>query len=298
MTFFLSRTDYNKIKPTIKRQGNIMKIYIDVLIITNTIAELICLESASRIIHTAVKNRRLFSASFLGGLTSLLVIPSANTYSVALMLTLLKLFSIPLIALTAFGFKSIKHFVKGTLVLMLTKVVFTGITLVVWELSDTKRIYVRNYTFYFDISLLKLTIVIIATYILLTTFDVIKKICEKDKTYRAVYRCGNYSLCIPAVADTGNKLTDRFTNTPVVIFYCDDLYFHYGLDSPESFTVGKFRLMPFETINGKGLIAVTSNGEIEIADDKHRFTQLRCCVGVTRSNGSDPRAIFDPKIIC
>jgi stage II sporulation protein GA (sporulation sigma-E factor processing peptidase) len=274
-----------------------MKIYIDVLIITNTIVNLVCIEAAARLTHRKLSGKRSFLSALAGSLASLLIIPTAYSYTMALVLTLIKAVSIPLTALAAFGFRSLKDFIGKTAVLALTKAVFTGVTLVLWEISDTKMIFVRNYTFYFNIPLWKLTAAVIAAYAILTAFDAVKNREAPEKRYKAVYRCGNYTLCVPAVADTGNKLTDSFTNSPVVIFCCDDLYYHYGLDTPENLYAGRFRLAAYETINGRGLIPVTSCGEVEIADDSRKFTGLRCCIGITRSGGSKAKAIFDPKIL-
>lgn len=274
-----------------------MKIYIDILIITNTIVTLICIEATARITHTAAKNRCLFTASLIGGLTSLLIIPNAYDMTVAVILTVIKFTSFPVITLTAFRWRSFKYFIRRLVVFVLAKIVFAGMTIVFWQISDSRIIFIRNYTIYFNIPILYLTAAVIGTYLLLTVFDIVRKAGERSKKYTATYKCGNYCLSAPAVADTGNKLTDPFSNTPVVIFYCDDLYYHYSLDSPESLYTGRFRLLPFETISGSGLIAVTYSGSVEISEGSRLFKDLRCCVGITRSNGHGSRAIFDPSII-
>lgn len=274
-----------------------MKIYIDIVIITNTIITLICIETAARMINTKLSNRRLFLSSFIGGLTSLLIAVPANEYSTAVLITIIKILSYPMIALIAFKFKSIAKLIRNTLILFTENLAYMGIVLVLWEFSDTKLIYIRNYTVYFNISVMQITIAVVATYAALTVIEIIRKAAKSSDNYNAVYTCGNYKLCVRAVADTGNKLCDCFTRTPVVIIYCDDLYYYYGLDSPATLSSGKFRLLPFETINGGGLIPVTYSGELTIIDDNYSYSDLKCCIGIKRSCGKRARAIFNPRIL-
>ncbi len=274
-----------------------MKIYLDVALITNTVVTMICLEATAAICHKKLGSKRAFIAGSIGGITSLLIVFNTNSYSAALIVTIIKALSFPLIILIAFGYKRLSEVIKTTLIFLATKILYVGIVLILWELSDTKIIYIRNYTIYFNISLLKLTISVILTYAALTVIEIIKKASASASSFIATYSCGNYQLAVPAVADTGNKLCDCFSNEPVIIFYCDELFYHFGLDSSESLGPGKFRLIPYETINGSGLLPVTFNGKVEITADDKRHTDIRCCIGIKKSNGSKSRAIFNPEII-
>lgn len=274
-----------------------MKIYIDVAVITNTVITLICIESAARLTNTKVTNKRVFIASFIGGLTSLLIAVPANKYYVAIIITMIKIISFPLISVIAFKFKGFAKLIRNTLLIFAAELIYTAIVLVIWEISNTKLIYVRNYTIYFNISVLQITAAVIATYAVLTVLEIIKKAAKSSANYKAIYTCGNYRICVPAVADTGNKLCDSFTRTPVVIFYSDDLYYHFDLDSQYIPKGERFRLLPFETINGGGIIPVTFSGELTIYDDKYTYTDIRCCIGIKRSSEEKSRAIFNPQII-
>ena len=183
------------------------------------------------------------------------------------------------------------------LLFFVSNLVYIALVLIIWEFSDTKIIYIRNYTIYFNISILKITISVIIMYIILTAADLIKRHIEHNDKYTAEYRCGDYKLSLPAVCDTGNRLYDSFTGVAVVIIYCDDLYEHYSLDSVETIKSGKFRMLPFETINGSGLIAVTYSGNVSISGSEDTYYDLNCCVGITRSNGKRSQAIFNPQIL-
>ncbi len=274
-----------------------MKIYLDVLMITNTVVTLICLEATARLGHTILENKRAFLASTVGGIVSLLIIVPGANYFMALAVTITKALSFPIISIIAFRFKNIRSFIRNTLLFFVSNLVYIALVLILWEFSNTKIIYIRNYTIYFSISIIKISVSVIIMYVLLTAADIIKKHIEHNDKYTAEYKCGDYKLSLPAVCDTGNRLYDSFTGVAVVIIYCDDLYEHYALDHVETIKSGKFRMLPFETINGSGLIAVTYSGNISISDSKDTYYDLDCCVGITRSNGKRSQAIFNPQIL-
>lgn len=64
-----------------------MKIYIDVLIVTNFIITLIYIETLAKLTHKIYSGLRLFSASCLGGILSLLFIADGNKFGYAVLIT-------------------------------------------------------------------------------------------------------------------------------------------------------------------------------------------------------------------
>lgn len=274
-----------------------MKVYLDVAVITNTVVTLLCLEITAKLLHRRISSKRLFIASTIGGSLSLLIVVPTISYPAAVIVTVVKILGMPLITLTAFNFRGSAMFIKCTAIFTMSQFVYTAVVLILWDLSDSKLIYVRNYTIYFNISVFQITLAIIFTYVLLTIVEIIRRTAKHSGKFNATYSCGNYQLTLPAVADTGNRLCDNFSGESVVILYCDDLYYHFGLDMPESLITGKFRLLPFETINGSGIIAVTYMGNIVIANDNSVYSDIRCCIGIAKSDGKKARAIFNPEII-
>ncbi len=274
-----------------------MKIYADILIITNCILTLVYLQTTALMLHRRTGGVRLGAASLLGGLLSLLIAADGGSFQGAVVLTVIKLAGTALTLLLAVSFKDIWGYIRGLLIYLAVRAAFTGFILVFWEFSDSKLIFVRNYTVYFNISLLKLTLAVVSAYGVLSLCEVIKRRSgSRTAGYKARYTNGSYELTLPAVADTGNKLCDSFTGMPVVIFCCSDMYDHYGLEDPERSGRGGFRLIPCSTVNGSSLVAVTPKGRVTIIDEKGCEAQVRCYVGVTRSEGAS-KAIFDPVLL-
>lgn len=275
-----------------------MKIYIDILIITNSILNLIYLETFAKIIHRKIGTVRLGLAALAGGFFSLILIFNGESFVQAIVITIIKWVCMAVTLLIASGFKNLWQFLKNFLIYIAIRAAYTGMILIYWQLSDSKRIYVRNYTAYFDISLIKLLIAVISAYIMLCVYEfIIRRYHGRSEGYKAVYSNGAYELTLPAVADSGNKLCDSFTGMPVVIFYCSEMYYHYNLQHPEMCAGGEFRYVPFNSVGGSGLIAVTPKGRVTIIDDKGCKTDVRCYAGVMKAENGKSRAIFNPLLI-
>ena len=117
------------------------------------------------------------------------------------------------------------------------------------------------------------------------------------ESYRAIYSIGDYEIELPAIADSGNKLCDTFTDTPVVIFCCSELFDHFNLDNEKLYLQSGFRLTPYTTIKGKSVIPITSKGNVIITDSKNNTKAIECCIGVTRSDNIKAKAIFNPCLL-
>lgn len=275
-----------------------MKIYIDILLITNGIVTYIMLSALCRMIHRRITPLRMFAASALGGLFSLVIVINSSGMLSAVIIVTLKLAGIAAVLLTAFGFGSLYSRLRYFLIYLAVSTLFTGAAVTVWQLSKSKVLFFRNLTIYFNISLLELVIATAAAYGLLTAYEIItRKSFNRAAKYEAIYENGGYMIKLPAICDSGNRLCDSFTGTPVVVFYCDELYYHYDLDRDEPETLCGFRVIPFSTVSGGGLIHITASGTVKIIDERDRIRQLRCYVGVVPSRGERSRAIFNPVLL-
>lgn len=167
-----------------------------------------------------------------------------------------------------------------------------------WQISGSKVIFFRNLTVYFDISLFKLALACGIAYGLLCLYENITRRCfNRVAKYEAIYENGGCIVKVPAICDSGNRLCDSFTGTPVVVFCCDRLFYHYDLDRDEPDPLSGFRLIPCSTVSGEGIIHITAAGSVKIIDDKDRVHNVRCYVGIKPSLNGKSRAIFNPALL-
>lgn len=208
-----------------------MKIYIDILLVTNAIMTLIMLEAAGRICHKVISPLRLLTACSVGGLSSLVMAIDSRGYFTAVLIVVIKLVSAVFSVLIAFGCKDPWQLLRYFIIYSAVNAVFTGIVVTLWQISGSKVIFFRNLTVYFDISLFKLALACGITYGLLCLYENITRRCfNRAAKYEAIYENGGFIVKVPAICDSGNRLCDSFTGTPVVVFCCDRLFYHYDLD--------------------------------------------------------------------
>ena len=259
-----------------------MKIYIDVLVITNAAVTLMFIMGLGKITHSPLRKLRTAVSCIFGGLSSLLVIAQPQGFFQSLIVTIVKTVCILITILIAFRWRGFMNLIK-----------YFGL-----YITGSRIIYIKNYTVYFDISLTSIAIATILAYIAISAYDAITARCfGKTKAYKAKYTVGDYEITLPAIADTGNTLCDSFSGIPVVVFYCDELYSHFNLDHENYYTVNGFRLIPYSTINGSSLMSVTSRGKVEILSEDNFAKEVRCYVGVVKSADNKSRAIFNPNLL-
>lgn len=274
-----------------------MKIYLDILIITNAVITLVYLACISRILRRRVSAMREAAACCAGGIGSLIAVIQTHTFAGALAVTLAKLAVISAVIFIAYRPKSLSAYVKTFFLYLLCELIFGGCCFLFVRITRREIIYIRNYTVYFNVSLLGIAVCCACVYLLITLYETVqRRRSQSEKKYRATYTVGKYELTLPAIADTGNRLCDSFTGTPVVIFRSDELYEHYELDRTERLSFYGFRPTPYSTIGGEGMIYVTSKGDVTISSEDTRKT-VDCCIGVIPSGEKGQCAVFNPCLL-
>lgn len=275
-----------------------MKIYLDVLIIVNIILTLIYLQTTAKLIHRRTSSKRTCAASFLGGILSLVLIMDGGTFTTAVTVTVIKWVGTAMILLIAFTYNGVWDYIRCLLIHIAVRAVYMAVIIVYWQISDSKCIYLKNYTAYFDISLIKLAIAVILTYAMLSLYEnIMRRVHNKHLTFKAVYQNGERKFILPAIADSGNRVCDSFSGLPVVVFCCNEMFSIYDLDNVEQSAYNGFRLTPYTTVKGSGLMPVTSRGSVTITDSEGKSTEVKCIVGITRSNDKKSYAIFNPTLL-
>ncbi|MGN0634238.1 MAG: sigma-E processing peptidase SpoIIGA [Oscillospiraceae bacterium] len=273
-----------------------MKIYVDVLIIVNAIITLIYIQCISRMTHRKTTPKRELLCALTGGIGSLSALINSSSFGSALIVTLIKLAAITLITAAAFAPFDLSGFIKLLFLYILCELLMGGLCFLIVNIAHSPIVCIKNYTVYFDVSLIQIALCCSAVYLIIIIYETITRKCSCTvKKYKATYICGKYEITLPALADTGNKLCDSFTGTPVVIFRSNELYEHFSLDRIEQQSSYGFRPIPYETINGCGVIYITSKGTVRISGGEFS-KNVDCCVGVLPHDKSS-YAIFDPMLL-
>ncbi|MBQ7070450.1 MAG: sigma-E processing peptidase SpoIIGA [Ruminococcus sp.] len=272
-----------------------MTVYLDVLLITNAVVCLVLIEASATVSHRVLKPWRSFCGAAVGALSSLLIAADSDNRYCAAAILILKLSAIVLTVMIAFGFGD--RLWRRVLIYLTAKLVFTGVCFLLWQFTGSRVIIVQSFTVYFNIPVMWLILAAGGVYVMLEAAERIRALHTRWEGYRVIYQRGSLIVSMPAVCDSGNKLCDSFTGQPVVVLCSDKLYHRFGLDSPDPERLMGFRLTPFNSVGGQGLIHITNAGSIRLIEPCGRERELRCCVGITRSEGRRQRALFSPVLL-
>lgn len=268
-------------------------IYADVLVITNIYFTYFFIKILCLIFHIKTSAKRVAFASVAGGISALLILLPINDF----IITILKLIAVFVIIFIC-GFAKDKYgIIKYSLTFIIINVVFTGMCFALWKISGGKMIYVKNFTVYFDISLIMLIIVTIIVYFVMIIVDYFL-INRRNLSgiYTISFSMFNKEYSFKGIVDTGNDLYDYFSGRSVIICKSNELMGLYKELLNQNINTG-FRLIPYTTISGDSLIPIKSIQGIKVTDIEGNCKEVRACIGITSSKDDEPAAIFNPGIL-
>ena len=257
MTKYIPSAMYNHIAG-----GIFTVVYIDVLFVINFFITFFLLSATARITKKRAATARLILSSVLGGLYSLIILvdlPLAVS-------VLLKLAVSAVLLLAAFHFDRLGGFFSAYALFYFMNFVFLGLIYGIALAVKTPYIHLSNGTVYLNIG---------ARGLLVSAFIAYLASCVAVRLYNRRLAAGEVlpitvenggrSVSLFALTDTGNKLREPFSDSPVIV--ADAAKFE------ELFDPEKTRIIPAETSGSRGFMLSfrpdkvtvrTSRGEEEI----------------------------------
>ena len=193
-----------------------MTIYIDIVLIENVIMNFIILLATGLILKEKMKTTRLFLASLLGAIYSVISYWSIlEIYSSIILKIILSI----VIIYIAFNPQNIKKLWKDILIFYLTSFVFGGAAFALIYIVRPQDILMKNGLFLGTYPLKTIILgAVIAFVIIMTAFTVVKsKITKKDMFCKVEMQLNEKIIKTTAMIDTGNLLKEPITNTPVIV---------------------------------------------------------------------------------
>ena len=226
-----------------------MIVYADVLVFLNLIVNYFLLLAVSKILKKCPKTICLVLSAFFGALSSLYIfLPESNV----LFQTVIQIFMSMVLCLMALGFGNIKSFLKSTAVLFIVNFSYSGAMIAVWLIFKPHGMAINNSVVYFDISPLFLIIFSVIGYFAVVLLRKIFKKPFADNTYCTVsVFCGDKSLMLTGIADTGNSISDVFGISEIFITEkgAVDALLGEQINNP-----ARFRKIPCITVTGEKLL--------------------------------------------
>ena len=220
-----------------------MTIYVDVLIVLNTLVNYFILLAVRKITRSYTKRYRLVVGALCGGFSSLLIFLE----NLGFIMTVLKVISSLLIVGVTFGIKPFRQFLKRIFFLFAITFIFGGFVLAVHMLFDKDILLYSNGIVYFDVNMTCLIICSVISYIIITVAaDLLDKKAPESKEYTVCIDNKLETVSCVGFMDTGNNLRDPFSGYPVVIIE-KELFKRLFIDE-------KIRYIPVSTVNGESIM--------------------------------------------
>ena len=193
-----------------------MTIYIDVILIENLLMNYIILYATGIVLKIKIKHLRLFFASLIGAIyTVISYISKVEIYSNFILKFLLSI----VIIYVAFNPQKAKILWKDILIFYLTSFVFGGAAFALIYIIKPQEILMKNGLFLGTYPLKTVFLsAIIASVIGIFGFKIVKnKISKKDMYCQIIIKLNNKEIQTTAMVDTGNLLKDPITGNPVIV---------------------------------------------------------------------------------
>ena len=200
-----------------------MTIYLDVVIIENLIMNSIIIYATAIVTKTKIEHLRIFLASLIGAIYSVLSYISKLAIFSNLFIKIL--LSIVMVYI-AFNPPKIKTLGKQLLLFYLTSILFGGVAFSLIYIIKPQEILMKDGLFLGTYPLKTVFLgAIIASIILITAFKVIKnKITAKDIYCNIEIYLEQKNIEIKAMLDTGNLLKEPISGMPVIVVEHTKLY--------------------------------------------------------------------------
>ncbi len=194
-----------------------LTVYIDILILVNTIINFYLLKISLVILKLTVEIKRVLFAALIGALCSLAILFNLNNY----IAVTVRFLSVIIAGYTAFGFVNYKVFLRNISSLTVTNALYTGF--VYKFLADNRFTYINNYFCYIHINPVIFVASVTMIYFIMWIAEIIFVNSYKDCNFKFNIQIENNEKSFSAFYDTGFKVKDIIGGKAVMMCGIDDL---------------------------------------------------------------------------
>lgn len=257
-------------------------IYADVLVISNIYITYFLLRSTALLSKKNPDRLRLFVACILGGAYALTVLLPERVQN---FFSFFRFTVAVIFILVAFGYGSLKGFCRLYISFLLCNFIFAGLMFALWYFVCPEGMYFNGSVVYFDIDILTLAVLTVVCYAFIKIFE---KLFKSRAPLNTVFDCtvyfqGGEQLCLKAFLDSGNRLCDYFTSSPVIISQRGkfaDIFPESFMESCNNNGV-KMRFILCDTVAGKELLPSFTADKVRIKGAEHDFFAEKITVALT-----------------
>jgi len=265
-------------------------VYIDVLIGINLFINYFLLLAVSKFLSLTVKRTRLVAAAALGAAGSLtILLPEINL----ILSFFIKLILSAIIVLAAYPFYGLKQWLRELAAFYIMSFAFAGFMLALWYFIAPQGLIIKNSVVYFNVSpLLLIVMTIICYFIIRFIHRITGRQAPENLFCKIRIDYIGKSVCCTAKVDTGNTLTEPFSNAPVAVVYEECVA--ELVPEPDS---GKIRYVPFQAVSGAGLLPAFKPDKLTVICGKNQIEIYEVYIAVTKSKLGAFSALLNPDLL-
>jgi stage II sporulation protein GA (sporulation sigma-E factor processing peptidase) len=273
-----------------------MKIYLDVLVITNIFVTYFLLQSTRFFLRRKVSSTRIVLGSVFGGFCALFILIVASPVVIAMgkILMAVMIYSI------SFGYRPWKQLLKGTIVFFIINFIYAGLMFALWYFVTPLGMQYRNGVAYFNVSAVTLVISTVIAYLVIRLVGYwMKKIPAAHQIVQVQIDCDGKSVLLPGFIDTGNRLVDLISGDPIWVCELKALdgllpYSVYqAMETKQIETIEnmmwkkRIRLVPMQSVGGGGIMICFRPDQIWTIQNHQQPVLAHAMIGITAEKVSD-----------
>ncbi len=279
-------------------------IYVDVLFVLNLFVNYFLLLLSARLSNIKINRWRILLGSSIGGIYSCIIF-FCNLPSSIIFLT--KVLSALVIIYISYLPQTTKDVIRYSLIFLISNLILGGICYALYFFFAPLNMAFRNTVFYFNLSPVVLILITIVTYLIVILFESFlkPKHLQVGKDYLVtIYYNGNFCK-LNGFVDTGNNLTDFFTNTPVIVcsynaienlLTREEKYVFKNFSKIEdlSLYIKKIRIIPVNTVSSGAFLPAFKPEKMVI----NSFEVKNVLIAVSNENSlKNEPIILNPELI-
>lgn len=267
-----------------------MVVYADILILVNFTVDYFLLLLTSKFLHKNTRLWRLLLGAAAGGVFSLYIfLPQSNFLCQCIVQILMS----AVLCLITFGFGDIKSFFRNVAVLFCVNFAYSGAMIALWLIFKPYGMVINNSVIYFNISPLFLIAFSVLGYLVANVLRrVLEKTFPQNTKCDVTIFCGDNSLSLCGIADTGNSLDDVFGLSS--IFITEAQVVDALVNCSERKT--RYRAIPCSTVTGTEILDGYRIDRAEILYKKRKYTFKSPVLAVSREPLDGCKVIVNPEI--
>lgn len=289
-------------------------VYVDILIMTNFIADYFLLLLTAFLSAIQAKRLRIFIGAAAASLSSLLIFaPELGAFlefTVRLVVSLL-------IVLIAFGFSNPRRYIKSVIIFYASNVILAGGAILLWSLFRPEGLIIRNGAVFYSISPVILVLTTASVYLLsLLVTKIISSRRSRGREYSVILQFEGRSAEVKGIVDSGNMLRDVLSGTPVIVCDYDKIRslltpelekifgrknFETGFygDIINSSLKNRFRVIPFDSLGSSGVMAalVLDRAILQCGGKQQEINDIIMAVTHKKIAGGEFDVLLNPELI-